>query len=488
MPDSLLALSAVFAIPLLWAALSVLWREGAGLWLTAAGVLLQFAASLWLCAIVLRRGAWYVLLGDWALPLGIALRIDGAAAVFILLTALVAGACALHGQLYLRGHEASLQRWFWPLLWFLWTGLNGLWLSADLFNIYVGLELTSLCAVGLVAISGAPRALPAALRYLLAALGGSLVYLLGVALVYGARGTLALPVLVGQAQGATMTVALALMSAGLLVKTALFPLHGWLPPAHGSALTPVSALLSALVIKAPFYVLVRLWLELGKGIDLAAAATALAALGSAAIIWGSWKALCQARLKMVVAYSTVAQIGYFFLFFPLASQASLFGVAQARDGVLLLLISHALAKAAMFLAAGNLIASLGRDAVVELAGISRYQPLSLFSFGLAGVTLMGLPPTGAFAAKWLLLQSALAGGMWHWALVLAFGSLATAAYVFRIFRESFLEGPQVDVFNHSPRSMEAAPMLLAVASVLVGLFGAAPLRLLDVSTMLEGVL
>ena len=488
MPASLLSLSAVFAIPLLWAALSLLWRERAGLWLTAAGVALQLAAALWLCAIVLQRGAWYVLMGDWALPLGIVLRIDGAAALFILVTALVAGACALHAQLYLRGRDPSLLRWFWPLLWFLWAGLNGLWLSADLFNIYVGLELTSLCAVGLVAISGEARALPAALRYLLAALGGSLAYLLGVALIYGGQGTLALPALAGQAQGAATGVALALMSAGLLFKTALFPLHGWLPPAHGSALTPVSALLSALVIKAPFYVLLRLWLELGQGFDLAAAASALAALGSAAILWGSWKALRQARLKMVVAYSTVAQVGYFFLFFPLASQASFLGMSQARDGVLLLVTSHALAKAAMFLAAGNLIASLGRDAVAGLAGISRFQPLSLFSFGLAGVTLMGLPPTGAFAAKWLLLQSALASGQWHWAAVLALGSLATAAYVFRIFRESFLEGPQVDVFNHPSRGMEAAPMLLALASVLMGLLGAAPLRLLGIAPVLEGVL
>lgn len=437
----------------------------------------QLGLTAALLLVMPGQGSELYVLGGWQAPLGIALRVDGLAVTLLVVTALVAAACGVHASVYLRGADVDQgPRAFWPLFWFLWAGLNGAWLAADLFNAYVALELISLAAVGLVAVGGEADALRAALRYLFAALLGSLAYLLGVALLYGDYGTLSLAEVAALTDGgAPARLALALMLAGLAVKTALFPLHGWLPPAHAIARAPVSALLSALVIKASFYIAVRLWLELGDALGGAAVAQFLGAAGAAAIIWGSWMAWCQTRLKMLIAYSSIAQVGYLFLFFPLFLNAGESAAGLAQQGMALQLVSHALAKTAMFLAAGNLVLAVGDGRVAALAGVSRHLPVSLFSFGLAAVSIMGMPPSGGFAAKWLLLQASLATGQWWWAAVILLGGLLAAAYVFKVFAASYLERAGGESFPHPPLVQEAVPLTLALAALGLGLVVGGPL-------------
>ena len=330
----------------------------------------------------------------------------------------------------------------------------------------------------MVALRGTSEALSAALRYVLAALLGSLLYLLGIALIYGGYGTLALTRLTGVIEAVpTVYVALALMAAGLALKTALFPLHSWLPSAHGGALTPVSALLSALVVKASLYVLIRLWLHLtpetGPPVG---AATMLGLFGAGAVLWGSWMAWRQEKLKYLVAYSTVAQIGYLFLFFPLVTAGDARASGLAYDGFVLMLISHALAKSAMFLSAGNLIFAVGGERVRDLAGINRIRQTSMVSFGIAGVGIMGLPPSGGFTAKWLYLQSALITGQWIWIAVLLAGSVLSAMYIFRVFHHAYLDGPPQANFRAPSIWLESSAMFLALSSVLIGLSAWAPLE------------
>ncbi|WP_303396183.1 complex I subunit 5 family protein, partial [Zobellella denitrificans] len=275
-----------------------------------------------------------------------------------------------------------------------------------------------------------------------------------------------------------------LAAAGLALKTALFPLHFWLPPAHGIARSPVSALLSALVVKASFYIFARLWWGLGEGAYGWWLAQALGALGAGGVLVGGWLALRQARLKMVVAYSSVAQIGYLFLLFPLSQGGE--AAELARQGVMLHLLSHALAKAAMFLAAGNLILAVGSHRVDALAGVSRFLPFSLFSFGLAAVSLMGLPPSGGFVAKWLLLQASIQSGQWWWILLLVAGGLLSALYLFRIFRASFLEKGGEDTFYHPSRGLEVIPMVLALMAIGLGFAAEWPLAVLALPFSGEG--
>ena len=399
--------------------------------------------------------------GGWGAPLGIDLAVDGLSAAMLLLTQCVALPLAIYARSYFKtGDQAGV--WFWPLMGFLVAGLNALFVSADLFNIYVTLELVGLAAVALVAAGGGAQQVAAALRYLFATLVGSGAYLLGVALLYGAYGTVSIATLMPLVTADAprlVWIASGLMVAGLMLKTALFPFHFWLPPAHGGAPAPVSALLSALVVKASFYLILRLWLGPLQAL-LPAFAWGMALLGAAAIFWGSWQAIRAVRLKHLIAYSTVAQLGYLFLIFPLLTNPT-----ALKAGVMQI-FAHGLAKAGMFAAAG----------VVERL------PVTLFAFGLAGMTLMGLPPSSGFLAKWQIIEAALAQGYWIIAVVALAGGLLAAVYVFRVLRQAFMLAPEGRAVAAVPRALEWSAFALAAASVLLGLRGVELMRLLGAST------
>lgn len=467
----------VIGVPLIYAVAAFLFGLRAARALALPAFALGLIAAIGVAARVYRLGPQRHAVGDWAAPLGIGLYADGLAAVLLLMTATIALTVAWYARGYFGADRHTA--YFWPLTGFLIAAINALYLSADAFNLYVTLELLGLAAVGLVAVGGGATALAAALRYLLAALLGSLFYLMGVALLYGAHGTLALGELAALlSPGPLAWTALALMTVGLALKTALFPLHTWLPPAHGGAPAPVSALLSALVVKASFYLLLRLWFDVFAGVVTVAAAQALGALGAGAILWGSWLALRQAQLKMLVAYSTVAQLGYLFLLFPLAAHG--IGAEAAWNGGVYLVLAHAFAKAAMFLAAGAMVLAAGHGEIARLDGIGARLPLALFSFALAAVSLMGLPPSGGFIAKWLLLEAALASGQWWWIVVMIAGGLLTAAYLFRVLRRAFLPAAPDVVFGEPPRGLALIAFLLALAALGLGLSASGPLALLGI--------
>ncbi|MFN2309027.1 MAG: complex I subunit 5 family protein [Gammaproteobacteria bacterium] len=410
-------------------------------------------------------------LGGWGVPLGIELYADGLSVLMLWMTALVSGVVSLYSLAYWP--RAAAPAGFWSLWLFLWAALNALFLSGDIFNLYVTLELLTLAGVGLVVLAG-DAAIPAALRYLIAAVLASLGYLLGVALLYGAHGTLDLAMLAERIKpGPLAWSALALMTISLALKSALFPLHFWLPPAHAAAPAPVSAALSALVVKAAFYLVWRLWFQPFGGLALDGGAQLLGALGAAAVVWGSWQALRAERLKLLIAHSTVAQVGYLFLLFPLAAGGA---VVLAADGALLHMLSHAFAKAALFLAAGVAIHALGHDRIGGLGDLTRRFPLTLFAMGLAGTSLMGLPPSGGFVGKWLLLQAVLAAGQWWWVAVLIGGGLLTAAYLFRVFRVMFV-APSGAAVARVPLAMEVGALVLALLALALGFAAELPLSL-----------
>jgi len=437
-----------------------------------------------LVAALAQRAPWpqRYALGQWPAPLGIALHADAlAVALLVLACAVYAAVLAFATAYFARGaRDAAL---FWPLAWLLWAALNAAVLSADFFNLYVALELLTFAAVGLAALSGRPAALAAALRYLLAALVGSNVFLLAVALAYGATGVLALEALAIRLQDAPYAaLAIALAVAALALKTALVPLHFWLPPAHGGASTPVSALLSALVIKASFVIVLRLWLLAAPRLDLAALGQALAVLGAAAIVWGSVQALLQRKLKMLVAYSTVAQIGYLFVPFAWLAPGHP-AAALALEASVLQLLAHGVAKAAMFLAAGTLVLAAGRDDLGALRGAAARAPMAIFAFGLAGASLIGVPPTAGFAAKWQLLQAAATSGQWAWVAVLLAGGLLAAGYVFRVLKLAFLPAAEATAVPPVTSTLSLVALLLALVATAGGLFTVPLLDALRIGTL-----
>src|SRR6185503_925150 len=417
------------------------------------------------------------IVGDWKPPLGIALRADGLSAAMMVAMAIVICAVAVfaHADFGTRAGspEARAPFAFWILLMAIWGAMNTVFLGGDLFTLYVAIELLTFAAVPLVCLDGRAETLQAALRYLLFALLGSVLYLADTALLYGSYGTLDI-VLLSQRVHAepAVLVAAALMTVGLLAKTALFPLHLWLPPAHAGAPAPASAVLSALVVKGSFFIVVRLWFDVMPALPGVAAAQLLAALGAAAIVFGSVVALRQQRLKLLIAYSTLAQIGYLFLMFPLAFNAASaqLGSGGALAGGLLQTISHASAKAAMFMSAGLIYAALGHDRITGLAGIGRALPMSVLAFALAGVALIGVPPSGAHLAKELLLQAASGTGQWWWAVAIQAGGILTSSYVVLVLAHAMAPADEsVTPRARIARMGEAAALALALCSLLLGL-------------------
>jgi multicomponent Na+:H+ antiporter subunit D len=476
MGGSLLVLSIVVPIAGLLLAFAAGGRQVERIALATMPLGLAIAAAI---AVARQQagGPLVYLLGGWAPPLGVALRADGPSTVMTVITAMVICAIGIFARADFvtpeGAAEARAPLSFWILLLAIWGALNTVFLSGDLFTLYVALELLTFAAVPLVSLDGRAEALRAALRYLLFALLGSALYLVGAALLYGAWGTLDIVLLsrLVRAEPATI-VAAALMTVGLLAKTALFPLHLWLPPAHSSAPAAASAVLSALVVKGSFFIAVRLWFDVMPELPGPSAAQLLAALGAAAILLGSIVALRQERLKLLIAYSTLAQIGYLFLMFPLAydAGAAQLGRGGALTGGILQAVSHATAKAAMFMAAGLIYAALGHDRMAGLAGVGRILPITLVAFTLAGAALIGVPPSGAYAAKTLLLQAADATAQWWWAVVIQAGGVLTSSYVLLVLAHAVAPVHKpITLCAPVPRSREAAVLALALFSLLLGL-------------------
>lgn len=415
------------------------------------------------------------LLGGWAPPLGVALRADGLSAVMLVTTAVVVGAVALFARADFHIPAGSAETRapfaFWSLLLAVWGALNTVFLAGDLFTLYVALELLTFAAAPLVSLDGRAETFQAALRYLIFALLGSVLYLIGAALLYGVYGTLDVVLLARQAHGDSATlVAGALMTTGLLAKTALFPLHLWLPPAHAGAPAAGSAILSALVVKGSFFIAVRLWFDVMPGLPGLAAAQLLGALGAGAIVVASIVALRQARLKLLIAYSTLAQLGYLFLMFPLAFSSGRLESGGALAGGLIQAISHATAKAAMFMSAGLIYAAVGHDRIAALRGAGRASPVGVAAFAIAGLALVGPPPSGAGLAKELLGQAASASGQWWWQAVIQAGGVFTGAYLVLVLACALAPAAEpATVRAGAPRVRQAATLALALSSLVLGI-------------------
>ena len=437
-------------------------------------VLANGAAVVWLALKVADAGAIGVHLGGWAPPLGIALRADGLSTAMLAMTAGVGLMVSLGALDALR--EARQRQYFWPLWLLLLTGMNGVYLGSDLFNLYVMIEVIALAAVGLTVLSGTRAALGAGLEYMYASILGALLFLMGVGLVYLQIGRLDFTGLVAAEPAGTLSAAMALMLVGLALKSALFPLHFWLPAAHANATAPASALLSGLVVKAALYLFLRLTgaMPLPDEIML----TLIGGFGAGAVLWGGVQALRAERLKLLVAWSTVVQIGLMFI--ALASAGPL-GLHESWKPAAILIMAHGVAKAGMFLAAGRIRAEIGHDRIADLDRAATRPALAQFAFALAAVSIIGLPPSLGFIGKWSLMEGALAAGNWHWVAVTMTGTLLAVAYFSRVFA-AFLRFDRMQgaAQEHPRRALaDLAPLTLALAAVSLGLMAAPILSFID---------
>jgi multicomponent Na+:H+ antiporter subunit D len=412
---------------------------------------------------------------------------DGLAVAMLLMTALTFGAVAIFGADEDITGPRERHRLFWPTWFSLWASLQVLFLAGDLLTAYLMLEAVGVTGAGLVMLDGDRRTLRAGVRYFYAELVASTTVLVGIALVWRETGSLAFdaigPDLVASPTG---WLALSIISTGLLLKVPLVPIHVWLPSAHALAPGAVSPILSAVVVKSAFALLVRLWMLSAPELVTRAAAQLLGALGVLAIIWGSVLALRAVHVKRLVAYSTVAQLGFLFLLVPLVQA----GALEAWQGGVLYAIAHALAKAALLMAAAVLVEDAGRPDVTALPGAAARCPLAVFAIGISALSLVGLPPSGGFVAKWYLLVASLRSGQWWWLPPILLGSLLTAAYLLRLIKPAFDTTSTDPATSISPTTTSTLPTTtsrrgalalgLALTTVVLGLRPTELLELLGV--------
>ena len=459
--------------PLFGAILAFLFPRAARA-LGLVAVLVTGGTVVWLARAVLAEGAVTLALGGWAPPLGISLRADGLSVAMLAMTAAVGLLVSLGALDALR--DTRQTRYFWPLWLLLLTGMNGVYLSTDIFNLYVMIEVIALAAVGLTVLSGTRAALRAGLEYMYASILGALLFLMGVGFVYLQLGRLDFAGLITAEPSGALSAALALMVVGLALKTALFPLHFWLPAAHANATAPASALLSGLVVKAALYIFLRLTTYMPLPDEVLV--TLIGTLGAGAVIWGGIQALRAERLKLLVAWSTVVQIGLIFIAFARAGQV---GLSESWKAAALLILAHGVAKAAMFLAAGRIKDEVGHDTIRELDKSAIRPTLAQFTFALAAISLIGLPPSLGFIGKWSLMEGAMAAGYWHWVGVTMIGTLLSVAYFSRVFA-GFLRFDRVraPVGEHQGWALaDIAPLTLAVAATSLGLLAAPILSFIE---------
>ncbi len=410
-------------------------------------------------------------LGGWPAPWGIELKVGSLAALFLLIIFGVCFPVAIFAKGNLTEEVGSNERItrFYVLYLLLGGALAGMAVTNDMFNIYVLVEVATLSCCGLVSARKHPRAAEAAFTYLILATLGSALVMGGIGFIYITTGHLNMGFAsqelkqVWQDNPHVVWMAVSFILVGFGVKSALFPLHVWLPDAHSQAPTPASAVLSGIAVKG--YLICFLKFMYGVfGPELMqefAVNRILVFLGLVAIIGGSLSALTQDELKRRLAFSTVAQVGYIYLGFGLMNEKGL-------AGALFYLTSHAVIKSTLFLAAGAILAATGKKKISELKGIGRKMPITMATFTIASLSLIGVPLFSGFVGKWHLLLGSLEAGNIIPAVIIIFGSVLCAAYLFPVIRIAYFEPAPEEEWKDPGLSQKCSLILLSTVVVILG--------------------
>ncbi len=448
---------------------------------------LASAAALFNIFRVLEKGTLHYRFGGWPPPIGIEYVLDplsaflGAVINPIAFVVLIHSGRTVRAELPERKHVP-----YFALAMLMMSGFNGIVMTGDFFNLYVFLEICSLALYGLVAV-GDRKSPVAAFRYLVLGMIGGCFYLLGVGFLYLSSGSLnmadmkaILPV-IGARPG--VVVALSFMVLGFGIKMALFPLHGWLPDAYTYAPTATSSLIAPIGTKIGAYGLIRiLFFVFGlRFVTRTFPLTQIIAwLAAAGILYGSVMAMAQKELKRLLAFSSVAQIGYIGLGIGLANPFGLLGAV-------LHVLNHGLMKACLFLAAGNFRMKIGHSRIPALdAEVKRTMPWTSAAFTLAALSMIGLPPTVGFFSKWYLALGTIRNRNWLFLAVILGSSLLNAVYFFRVIERLYLKkaeaktgsGPEAPAHPSGGRRTEVGLSLLiptlslAAALLIIGLLNA----------------
>ncbi len=439
--------------------------------------LCAFGLSIALTQQVLATGPIAYHVGGWEPPWGIELRADALTCLLLLLVSGIASVVLTIGigpgsHRVPEGREAL----FYAMFLLCMTGLIGMTMTADAFNAFVFLEISSLSTYTLIALGKTRRALTAAMNYLVLGTLGGTFYMLGVGFLYQITGTLnmadlarLLPPLV---DSRTFIVGVAFILVGLGLKLAVFPLHQWLPNAYSFAPSSVSAFLSGTATKVSFYLMVRfVFTVLGATVMFQQLGLkyVLLPLSLLAMFVGSAAAIFQSDFKRLLAYSSVAQLGYMTLAISLGTEQGLFAG-------LLHLVNHGVMKAGLFLVAAAFVAKVGSSRIQDMAGLGKSMPLTCAAMVVGGLALIGVPGTSGFISKWYLVLAAIETGDVYLAFVILLSSLLAVAYVWKLIEVCYFREPPPGrtAAKDEPPSIVIPAWTLMMVTLVFGIFSDIP--------------
>jgi multicomponent Na+:H+ antiporter subunit D len=433
--------------------------------------LLLLIASVYVISVTRSDQVFSYYVGNWPVPIGISMVLDGLSSLMLLTIAVVTAASSLYSIRYME--QFTWKSKFYSLFLLMVTGMNGVVLSGDFFNLFVFLEIASISSYALVGYGCRHEELEATFKYLTLGNIGALFVLLGVAFVYGISGTLnmadfSLRTIVASPE--TLYIILAFFMIGFGLKAALVPMHAWLPDAHPAAPTPISAMLSGVFIKATgVYALVRVTMNIFPASSVVR--EILLAFGGLSMVVGVFMAIGQWDLKRLLAYHSISQIGYVILGIGLGTPLGILGG-------LFHLVNHAAFKSLLFLGAGAVEFRTGTRQLKEMGGLRERMPVTTGSTLAASLAISGIPPFNGFFSKFIIIWAAVEAGRYGYAVAAVIVSVMTIASFMKVQKYAFF-GPlrrAWESIREVPVTMQIvlvtmAVLCLAMSFLLIPLIG-----------------
>ena len=411
-------------------------------------------------------------MGGWAPPLGIEYRVDTANAFVLFLISAISSVVLAYapGSLKAEVPEKS-HTLFYALYLLCLTGLLGVVITGDAFNVFVFLEISSLSTYVLVAQGSYrdKRALTASYNYLIMGTIGATFFVIGIGFLYMATGTLNMADLAEriseQRDSRTIRAAFAFIVVGIGLKAAVYPLHLWLPNAYVYAPSPVSAFLAGTATKMAIYVLLRFMFTVFQPeflVEIKILEAVIIPFALIAMFAASISAFYQRDIKRMLAHSSVAQLGYMLLGIGSFSHTGL-------TATIIHLFNHGISKAALFMGAGCFVFAIGATSYDKLKGLGKSMPWTSAAMVIGGMSLIGIPGTAGFVSKWILVQAAFENGWWSFAFLIVLSSIIAVAYVWRMIETLYLSAPiQGVTAKEAPLSMLIPLYLMAFSTIYFG--------------------
>ena len=459
-------------VPLVAAPIAALLNRPRLSWAVAvAATLWALYAALELLSQTMAAGEIHYELGGWAAPYGIEYVVDPVNAWVVVIVTLIGALVVPYARVSVE-REITEDRipLFYAAFILCLTGLLGIAVTGDVFNVFVFLEISSLSAYALIALGSDRRALTASFQYLIMGSVGATFIVIGIGLMYVMTGTLNMADLADrlpEVSGTrTIPVAFTFLTVGITLKLALFPLHLWLPNAYTYAPSAVTAFIASTATKVAVYLLLRFFFTIFGvtfSFDVMQLDLILMPLALIAIVTMSLVAIYQENVKRLLAYSSVAQIGYMVLGISFAS------VLGLTAGILHL-FNHALMKGALFMSMGCVMYRVGSVRLERMHGLGRAMPWTMAAFVVGGLSLIGVPFTVGFISKWYLVQAALEQGMWPVAGVVLLGSLLALMYVWKVVEVAYFReaDPELGI-SEAPLSLLAPTWVLVLGNLYFGI-------------------